>query len=934
MGRSASGLRQMRREVMRAVASSNGSAHTGHRETWRRLYESRSHADFCKRSTSTWSSSSALRSGGGASSSALDLELRQAFRFDRVEISSKGLHRLLCSVPGSGKDEGKEKSTSESEKSASTNTGANSDSAQAAMGQDEKSGQDPSKTSSSSNSQAGGKDARGEQEKRKKRGGRSNQGGPNESGEGSGAPGPAGQIAVALLIMAALSMANGRSQGQEISFQAFLWGLLANGMVEKVEVVNRTTARVYLRREASFGDRSNRPGSSSDTSVEVGGETSPESYPSPQSFEGAATGQFDAPTTATLPPPPPTTADMPRGAPYYFNVGSVDAFERKLQAAQEDMGIPSDEFVPVTYVNESNITSELVRYLPTLALFAVGAFMMRNALGSFGGSASGRGGIFQVGKANPTVVKTGEGAPDVTFKDVAGLDEAKREVMEFVDFLKNADRYEKLGAKIPKGALLQGPPGCGKTLLAKATAGEASVPFFSISGSDFIEMFVGVGPSRVRDLFSQARTNAPCIVFIDEIDAVGRARGRGGFSGGNDERENTLNALLVEMDGFSSTSGVVVLAGTNRADILDKALLRPGRFDRQISIDKPDMRGRFEIFMVHLGPLKLEADPTSIAKRLAALTPGFGGADISNICNEAALIAARQDKSAVQLADFEQATDRVIGGLEKKDKVVSRKEREVVAHHEAGHAVAGWFRKNADPLIKVSIIPRGSAALGFAQYLPVDKVLQSREELMDFMVVALGGRVAEHLCFGSITTGAQDDLQRVTRAVYAQITNYGMSEKVGKIYFPRAGEAGSTSQFYKPYSEKTAELIDEEAMRIVDDAYQVCEKLLEDKLDEVKRLAERLLEKEVIGEEDLVDVLGERPYKKPVDYDEYVSRFEKDRRDRTGASSDPKDPTSKDGATTPPIPVAGARPADGSKGPSQPSSPIPPSSGEHIPELC
>ncbi len=313
-----------------------------------------------------------------------------------------------------------------------------------------------------------------------------------------------------------------------------------------------------------------------------------------------------------------------------------------------------------------------------------------------------------------------------------------------MSIFENPGRYEKLGAKIPKGALLVGPPGTGKTLLAKATAGEASVPFFSMSGSDFIEMFVGVGPSRVRDLFAQARANAPCIVFIDEIDAVGRARGRGGMAGGNDERENTLNALLVEMDGFTSSTGVVVLAGTNRADILDKALLRPGRFDRQINIDKPDMRGRYDIFMVHLQPVKLKQDAASVAKRLAALTPGFAGADIANICNEAALIAARSDKDAVEMVDFEQATDRVIGGLEKKNKVISRKEREIVAHHEAGHAVAGWFLQHADPLIKVSIIPRGSAALGFAQYLPVDKFLQSKDQIRDFMIMALGGRVAEH----------------------------------------------------------------------------------------------------------------------------------------------------------------------------------------------
>jgi AFG3 family protein len=435
-------------------------------------------------------------------------------------------------------------------------------------------------------------------------------------------------------------------------------------------------------------------------------------------------------------------------------------------------------------------------------------------------------------------------------------------------------------------------------------------------------------------LFAQARASAPCIVFIDEIDAVGRARGRGGFSGGNDERENTLNALLVEMDGFTSSTGVVVLAGTNRADVLDRALLRPGRFDRQISIDKPDIRGRFDIFLVHLQPLKLSVSATSVAKRLAALTPGFSGADIANICNEAALIAARLEKGAVELVDFEQATDRVIGGLEKKNKVISRKEREIVAHHEAGHAVAGWFLRHADPLIKVSIIPRGSAALGFAQYLPVDKFLQSRDQLNDFVVMALGGRVAEHLVFGSITTGAQDDLNRVTRAVYAQITNFGMSERVGKVNFPRPGEPGAGSQFYKPYSERTAEIIDEEAMRIVDEAYKACETLLSQHMDKLKALAQRLLEKEVVGEEDLVDVLGARPYAKPVDYDSFVGRFEDDRRRRTGSGGGGDDSTAKDGATQPPIPVAGEAAGDGGGQPGHPrKKPFPPAE-DGIPELA
>lgn len=743
-----------------------------------------------------------------------------------------------------------------------------------------------------------------------------------------------GQAALALFVMLGLSVLGSRDQGREISFQAFVWDLLEPGLVDRIEVVNRNVARVYLRtsarvksKEVTFGARGS--GRSRDGNGESDGDFRDDWGVDRNEFgEESRKGGVGKIT--------PSAAVMnSTESPFYFNIGTIDTFERKLEAVQEDLGIETDDFIPVVYTKESSLMTELLRQAPSILLLGVGILVLRNALGQLGGMGGGRSGIFQVGKANPTVVKGGEtGSSATTFAQVAGLDEAKAEVMEFVDFLNNPSRYEKLGAKIPKGALLVGPPGTGKTLLAKATAGEANVPFFSMSGSDFIEMFVGVGPSRVRDLFSQARSSAPCIIFIDEIDAIGKARGRGGMAGGNDERENTLNALLVEMDGFTSSSGVVVLAGTNRADVLDRALLRPGRFDRQINIDKPDMRGRFQIFMVHLQPLKLEVDASSIAKRLAALTPGFAGADIANICNEAALIAAREDKNYVEIIDFERATDRVIGGLEKKNKVISRKERDIVAHHEAGHAVAGWFLKHADPLIKVSIIPRGSAALGFAQYLPADKFLQSTEQLKDFMIMALGGRVAEQLCFGSITTGAQDDLKRVTRAVYAQITNFGMSEKVGKIYFPKAGESGN--QFYKPYSEKTAELIDDEAMRIVEEAYRDCDKLLTEKLDVVKALAARLLEKEVVGEEDLTDIMGERPFAKPATYDEFVGRYERDRRNRTGQSADNDDGGARDGSTTPPIPVAGA--GDTVDEPSQEYKPrkggLGSPGGETIPELA
>ncbi|KAJ8904458.1 hypothetical protein NDN08_000975 [Rhodosorus marinus] len=644
-----------------------------------------------------------------------------------------------------------------------------------------------------------------------------------------------------LLAVTALLSSGSVQNRKEISFHSFLWDLVFAGKVEKVEIVDKSVARVFLK-----------PG-------------------------------------VSVPGAPPPQVPGRAWDPYYFTVGSIDSFERKLEEAQEDNGIGPDDFVPVVYNNQAtdgSVGSELIRSAPSFLIILMLLWMVRGTLSNLPG-VGGRN-IFQVGKANPVIVKGKDKVgKQVSFSDVAGLDEAKLEIMEFVDFLKNPKRYEKLGAKIPRGALLVGPPGTGKTLLAKATAGEANVPFFSMSGSDFIEMFVGVGPARVRDLFQQARSQAPCIVFIDEIDAVGRARGRGGFSGGNDERENTLNALLVEMDGFSATSGVVVLAGTNRADILDKALLRPGRFDRQVLIDKPDIRGRYQIFMVHLKNIKLAVEPETVAKQLASLTPGFAGADIANICNEGALIAARNGRKSVEIVDFEAATDRVLGGIEKKNRVISRREKEIVAHHEAGHAVAGWFSKYADPLMKVSIIPRGEAALGFAQYMPVDKKLLNREQLEDFTKVALGGRVAESLCFDSITTGAIDDLQKITKAVYAQVTKYGMTDSVGKVFFPGDSER---QELYKPYSEETARMIDDEARDFVENCRAKTEKLLSEKIDLVKALAAKLLEKEVLREDDLVALLGPRPYAKIVDYDTFVDAFEKDRQQRTKKSPSSPDP--------------------------------------------
>jgi cell division protease FtsH len=470
----------------------------------------------------------------------------------------------------------------------------------------------------------------------------------------------------------------------------------------------------------------------------------------------------------------------------------------------------------------------------------------------------------------------------ITFKDVAGLDEAKEEVKEIVEFLKNPGKFTKLGGKIPKGALLVGSPGTGKTLLAKAVAGEAAVPFFSLSGSDFVEMFVGVGAARVRDLFKQAKEKAPCIIFIDEIDAIGRSRGRGQMPGANDERENTLNSLLVEMDGFATDSGVIILAATNRPDVLDNALLRPGRFDRQISIDKPDIVGRKAIFKVHLEPLTLSKDVD--VKKLAAATPGFAGAEIANVCNEAALIAARSDKDSVDMDDFHDAIDRVIGGLEKKNKIISPEEKEIVAYHEAGHAVAGWYLEHADPLVKVSIVPRGIAALGYAQYLPKEQYLHQTDQLLDEMCMALGGRAAEQIIFGKISTGALSDLERITKMAYSIVTVYGMNDRIGNISFYDSKQ--SDYNFNKPYSEDTAKIIDEEVKKIVDGAYQRTIKLLTDKKDKLEILAKELLDKEIIFQSDLENLIGKRPFDKPTNYEAYTNGEAKDEDSDSETESD------------------------------------------------
>lgn len=548
------------------------------------------------------------------------------------------------------------------------------------------------------------------------------------------------------------------------------------------------------------------------------------------------------------------------GPQYVFADGSAEAFERKLNAAQE--GINKSDRVAVQFKDRTNAWTGwlLSIMLPLLLIIFFWVFIMRRMNG--GGGPGGQ--IFNIGKSKATLFDK-ESQVAITFNDVAGLEEAKQEVMEIVDFLKNPKKYTNLGGKIPKGALLVGSPGTGKTLLAKAVAGEAQVPFFSLSGSDFVEMFVGVGASRVRDLFRQAKDKAPCIIFIDEIDAIGRARGKNSVMGGNDERENTLNQLLVEMDGFGTDSGIIIMAATNRPDVLDSALLRPGRFDRQISIDKPDLVGREQIFKVHLKPLKLA--PEVDAKKLSAQTPGFAGAEIANVCNEAALIAARRNKPSVEMDDFHDAIDRVIGGLEKKNKIISPEEKRIVAYHEAGHAIAGWYLEHADPLVKVSIVPRGVAALGYAQYLPREQFLYTTEQLIDGMCMTMGGRVAEDITFGKISTGAQNDLERITKLAYAMTTVYGMNERVGNISF----NDGQESQFQKPYSEKTAELIDEEVRTLVGDIYKKTKALLLEKQEGLIALAEKLLEKEILFQSDLEDILGKRPFDHRTAYDEFVN---------------------------------------------------------------
>ena len=542
----------------------------------------------------------------------------------------------------------------------------------------------------------------------------------------------------------------------------------------------------------------------------------------------------------------------------YFTIIKDEVFATQLNQFYKDH--PDVKRVPDKPGDEGELFGQIVSTLLPILLIALVFIMMMRKVGG-GAGAGGPGGIFNIGKSKATLFEKGTKV-NINFSDVAGLDEAKVEVMEIVDFLKNPKKYTNLGGKIPKGALLIGPPGTGKTLLAKAVAGEAQVPFFSLSGSDFVEMFVGVGASRVRDLFKQAREKAPCIIFIDEIDAIGRARGKNMMMS-NDERENTLNQLLVEMDGFGTDLGIIILAATNRPDVLDSALLRPGRFDRQISIDRPDLVGREAIFKVHLIPIKVSQ--TLDTHKLAEQTPGFAGADIANVCNEAALIAARNGKEAVDMSDFQDAIDRVIGGLEKKNKIILPEEKEIIAYHEAGHAICGWFLEHAYPLLKVTIVPRGTAALGYAQYTPKEQYLYNTDQLLDQICMTLGGRASESIFFNKISTGASNDLQQVTKMAYSMVTVYGMNEKIGNVsYYDPQQE----NTFQKPYSEETGKMIDEEVRKLIDTAFERTKKLLTERKLEVETIAQALLKREVLFKSDVEALIGKRPYdsKKALDF--------------------------------------------------------------------
>jgi len=615
--------------------------------------------------------------------------------------------------------------------------------------------------------------------------------------------------AIIAVLFIALNFMNLGSSPKEITYQEFKRKMLDNNDVERIVVVNKEKAEVYIKEDKLNTSRYDNL------------------------FKDGA-------------------ISVPKQGPhFFFTIGSIEMFEKRLEEAQKNT--QSGEYIEVSYETRRDILGEALTWLlPIFILVAIWIFIFRRMSRGAGGGGGG-GNIFNVGKSK-AVLFDKESNVKVDFNDVAGLEEAKVEVKEVVEFLKNPQKYTELGGKIPKGVLLVGPPGTGKTLLAKAVAGEASVPFFSISGSDFVEMFVGVGASRVRDLFKQAKEKAPCIIFIDEIDAIGRARGKNPSMGSNDERENTLNQLLAEMDGFSNNIGIILIAATNRADMLDKALLRAGRFDRQIQADLPDLTERKDILKVHLKPLKISEDVD--IDFLAKQTPGFSGADIANVCNEAALIAARKDKTNIDKDDFLDAVDRIIAGLERRTKLITQEEKRAIAFHESGHAIVSWLLENASPLVKVTIVPRGKA-LGSAWYLPEERNLTTTDQILDEMSAALGGRAAEHLIFDKISTGALNDLEKITKQAYAMVAYFGMSEKIGNLsYYDSTGQSDYT--FTKPYSEKTAELIDKEVKEIVEEAYEKAYNILKEHKEELKKLAELLLEEEIIFAEDLEKILGKK----------------------------------------------------------------------------
>lgn len=615
---------------------------------------------------------------------------------------------------------------------------------------------------------------------------------------------------------------------KEITMQEFERDMLKNGDVEKIEVINKEKANIYIKKDRLNDAR----------------------------YKDLFDNNFSS-----------ISQDGPH---FYFTIGSIEYFERWLKDAQDKY--LDGEYIEVSYKTQPNYLRDIISWiLPIFIILAIWIFIFRKM--SKGGGPGGSGNIFNVGKSKAQLFDK-ESNIKIDFKDVAGLEEAKVEVREIVDFLKKPKKYTDLGGKIPKGVLLVGPPGTGKTLLAKAVAGEANVPFFSMSGSDFVEMFVGVGASRVRDLFKQAKEKAPCIIFIDEIDAIGRARGKNPNFGSNDERENTLNQLLTEMDGFGNNIGVIIMAATNRADMLDRALLRAGRFDRQVNLELPDINERKEIFVVHLKPIKLETnlDIDFLAKQ----TPGFSGADIANVCNESALIAARKSKKVVERQDFLDAVDRIVGGLERKSKIISKEEKRTIAFHEAGHATVSWLLEHASPLVKVTIIPRGRA-LGAAWYLPEERQITTRDQLVDEMCAALGGRVSEELMFGKVSTGAMNDLEKITKQAYAMVAYFGMSKKIGHVsFYDSTGQ--SEMSFTKPYSETTAELIDKEVKDLIEEAYVRAFEILKKHKKGLTQLAEQLLEKEVIFTEDLEKIFGKRPWKSAQEKREELAEKRKEKK--------------------------------------------------------